>query len=303
MGRVLVFGLLAVLVVPSILLGRLWRYAGQRRLVNEGTLGLVVPTVAAERTVARWPVRARRLRLVGLLAGVAVALGLVFMVGERSVFFWPLAIGFGYLLGVLVGEVARPRPLWPDGQDAGRPVARIADYIHPGLVWSLRATVAIIAAVAVAAVATGEVTSSGAVVLPVSCPDGRMQTLGPWAAGAPGLALLGLVAASWLLAEAALFRVVRRPRAGEADDVPVDDALRSASAHTAVAAASVLVLLPLGGVALTMGFQVVDSCLNSDPLSISLIGGGLAAVTAGLLVIAFLPGWLRPVRRRAAVRS
>ncbi|CAN5135953.1 hypothetical protein BH20ACT5_BH20ACT5_21760 [soil metagenome] len=303
MGRILVFLLLAVMIMPAVLLARLWRYAGQRRQVNEGTLGLVVPTVEAERTLARWPVRARWLRLAGLLAGLGLVVLLIVMVGERSVFVWPLAIGFGYLLGVLVGEAARPRPLWPATPDATRSAARIADYIHPGLVWSLRGTVVIVVAAVVTAGLVGDIDADGAVTFPVSCPAGGTQALGPVASGAAGFALLALVGVAWLLAETALFRALRRPRAGEADDVPVDDALRSASAHAAVGAASVLVLLPLGAAALVLGFQVVDSCLNSDPLSIALIGGGLSAVIAGLLVIAFLPGWLRQVRRRAAVRS
>jgi hypothetical protein len=115
--------------------------------------------------------------------------------------------------------------------------------------------------------------------------------------------LLVLAAVGWLVSELTLLRVVRFPGAAESDDVPVDEALRSANAHASVAAASVLTLLPLGGFALVTGLAVTGSCANSDLVSIGLIGGGLAALLAGLVVAAFIPGWLRPVQRRAGVRS
>jgi len=70
MGRVIVVLLFAVLVVPALLLWRIWRQAGQRRLVNEATLGFLTPTVQAERTLSRWPVRARAVRAAGLVAGL-----------------------------------------------------------------------------------------------------------------------------------------------------------------------------------------------------------------------------------------
>jgi len=72
MGRVIVVLLFAVLVVPALLLWRIWRQAGQRRLVNEATLGFLTPTVQAERTLSRWPVRARAVRAAGLVAGLGL---------------------------------------------------------------------------------------------------------------------------------------------------------------------------------------------------------------------------------------
>ncbi|MGI8528612.1 MAG: hypothetical protein ACR2KO_03960 [Geodermatophilaceae bacterium] len=298
-GRILVVLLLAVLIVPALLLWRLWRHAGQRRQVNEGTLGFVVPTVEAERTLARWPVRARVLRTVGLGAGLLIIVLLGFIVGTRSVFLWPLALGLGYLLGVLAGELARPRPVWTVSRG---PLGRIGEYIHPGLVWLLRGTALLAVAAGVTATLLSEPTRDGS-ALPMSCPGGGMELVGAGQITEYAVFLLILAAAGWLVSELTLLRIVGLPRAEELDDVPVDEALRSASAHASVAAASVLTLLPLGGFALVTGLAVVGSCANSDLLSIGLIGGGLAALLAGLLVAAFLPSWLRPVRRRADVRS
>ena len=120
----------------------------------------------------------------------------------------------------------------------------------------------------------------------------------------PAAALvLGLAVAGWVGSELTLLRILRQPPPSELDDIPVDEALRSASAHASVAAASVLTLVPLGGFALATGLAVVGSCAQSDLVSIGLIALGLAAILAGLLVAAFLPSWLRPVQRRVDVRS
>lgn len=300
MGRVLVFLLLAVLVVPALVLWRLWRHAGQRRQVNEATLGFVVLTVPAERTLSRWPVRARILRAVGLGVGLVIIVLLAVSVGTRSVFLWPLALALGYLLGVLVGELIRPRPVWAVGS---RPLGRIADFINPALVWSLRGAALLALAVGISATLLSEPTSDGSAALRLSCPSGGSQLVGSGQISEYAVFLLVLAAGGWLVSELTLLRVVRFPGAEEPDDVPVDEALRSASAHASVAAASILTLLPLGGFALVTGLAVTGSCATSDLASIGLIGAGLAALLAGLLIAAFLPSWLRPVRQRADVRS
>lgn len=301
MGRVLVFLLLAVLVVPALLQWRLWRQAGLRRQVNVGTLGFVVLTLPAERTLSRWPVRARIVRTVGLGVGLLITVLLAFRVGTRSVFLWPLALGLGYLLGVLAGELTRPRPAWAVRR--GRP-GRLADYIQPALAWSLRGTALLAIAAAVTALVVSAPTGDGSAALLLRCPAGGTEAVGAGQVTEYALILLVLAAAAWVVSEVTLLlRIVRAPMPAESDDVPVDEALRSASAHASVAAASVLTLLPLGGYALVTGLSVTGSCVNSDLVSIGLIGGGLAALLAGLLVAAFVPGWLRPVQRRADVRS
>lgn len=300
MGRILVVLLFCVLVVPALLLWRLWRHAGQRRQVNEGTVGFVIPTVDAERTLARWPARARALRVVGLVVGLVIIVLLALSVGTRSVFLWPLALGLGYLLGVLAGELARPRPLWAVVSRGEQ--SRLGDYIHPGLVWSLRGAALLAVAAGLTAILWSEPAGGGS-ALRMSCPGGGSELVGSGQVTEYAVFLVVLAAAGWLVSELTLWRLLRFPPAAEPDDVPVDEALRSASAHASVAAATVLTLLPLGGFALVTGLAVVGSCVTSDLLSIGLIGGGLAGLLAGLLVAVFLPGWLRPVRRRADVRS
>lgn len=300
MGRILVIALLAVLVVPAVVLWRLWRDAGQRRMVNEGTLGFLTPTIDAERTMARWPNRARKLRVAGLGAGLVLVVLLAVRIGTLSVFGWPLALALGYLLGVLAGELARPRPTWTVSD---RAVGRISDYIAPVLVWALRAVSAVAVGLAVTVAQLSTPDPSGGSGLAMSCPGGGTQFVGSGQLTDGALVVLVLTLTGWLGSELTLLRILRRPVAAELEDVPVDEALRSASAHASVAAASVLTLLPLGFFALATGFGVVGSCGGSDLLSVGLIAGGLAAVLAGLLVAAFLPSWLRPVERKADVRS
>lgn len=300
MGRVIVVLLFAVLVVPALLLWRIWRQAGQRRLVNEATLGFLTPTVQAERTLRRWPVRARAVRAAGLVAGLGLVVVLALRVGTLSVFAWPLAICLGYLLGVLVGELTRPRPLW---SSSGSAVGRLSDYISPSLVWALRASALLTIGVATTATVLSEPTGDGSSGLSVSCARGGSEMIGSGQITTYAVLVLALAAGGWLVSEVSVLRLLRRPGATEPEDVPVDEALRSASAHASVAAASVLTLLPLGGFALVTGLAIVGSCAASDLVGVTLIAGGFAALLAGLLVAAFLPSWLRPVQRQVDVKS
>lgn len=300
MGRILVVLLLAVLIVPALLLWRVWRQAGQRRLVNEATLGFVTTSAAAERTLARWPLRARAVRTAGLVAGLALVVLLAIGFGTRSVFGWPLALGLGYLVGVLAGELIRPRPSWPT---RAAPAGRLADYISSPLVWALRAAALVTIGLAGTVIVLSEPAGDGSMGLAMSCAGGGTELVGSGQVAEYAVFVLAMAAASWLLSEVVLLRTLRRPGAAEPEDVPVDEALRSMSAHAGVAAASVLTLLLLGGFALVTGLAVVGSCANSDLLSVGLIAGGLAALLAGLLVAGFLPSWLRPLKRQADVRS
>lgn len=300
MGRVIVVLLFAVLVVPALLLWRIWRQAGQRRLVSEGTLGFLTPTVQAERTLARWPVRARALRAAGLVVGLGLVVFLALRVGTLSVFAWPLAIGLGYLLGVLVGELTRPRPMWAS---SGPAAGRLSDYISPSLVWALRASALLTIGLATAVTVLSEPAADGSSGLSVSCAGGGSEMIGSGQITTYAVLVLALAAGGWLVSELSVLRLLRRPGATEPEDVPVDEALRSASAHASVAAASVLTLLPLGGFALVTGLAIVGSCAPSDLIGVTLIAGGLAALLAGLLVAAFLPSWLRPVQRQVDVKS
>lgn len=295
MGRVLVGILVILAVIPSVLFARLWLNAGQRRVVTEGTLGLVVPTVDAERTLARWEVRGRRVRTLGLLVGVAGAIALGVLLGESSVFLWPVAVALGGLLGIVVAEALRPAPTWtPRNERVRHP---IGDSIAPAMVWSMRgsAVFALVAGTAEILRGTGDFGTGP--LLGTAC-------VGTDSAAASGggeyaVAATALIALCWLVAEIALVRVVRRPSTpADGDDVPVDDALRSATAHVAVGASTVLFLAGLGGIGLYMGVVAADSaCGASDVTIFGLIGVGLAALLGAVVVLIFLLGWLRPVRR------
>jgi hypothetical protein len=83
-------------------------------------------------------------------------------------------------------------------------------------------------------------------------------------------------------------------------DVPVDEALRMWTAHLAVAAASVLTLLPLGTLLLVAGVGLgsrISAGLDLRP--VALVAGGFSALASGVAVTGFLLTWLRPVRTSA----
>jgi hypothetical protein len=106
--------------------------------------------------------------------------------------------------------------------------------------------------------------------------------------------------AAWLLAETALLRAVLRPLPAEGADVPVDEALRTWTAHLVTAAASVLALLPLGTLLLVGGIELGDRVTERvDLLPVALVAGGFSALAAGVAVAGFLLTWLRPVRSDA----
>ena len=131
-----------------------------------------------------------------------------------------------------LAEVTRPRPRWALAQPVRRP--RRAELVSAWLVWTARAVVA------------------GAVVAAVWS----------WSAGELDAAVAGTVAAvpliAGLLAELAVVRAVRRPLPAAGADVPVDEALRTWTAHLVTAAASVLALLPLGVLLLRAGIDLGD---------------------------------------------
>jgi hypothetical protein len=150
---------------------------------------------------------------------------------------------------------------------------RRSEQISPWLLWTARAVVVAELLTASLMWSSGELTA----------------TLARIALGAPLLA--------WVLAEVALLRVLVRPLAAEGADVPVDEALRTWTAHLAVAALSVVALLPLGTLLLTAGIDLGDRVTRGVDLSpVALVAGGFSALIAGLAVAGFLVTWLRPVR-------
>ena len=261
------------MLVPGVLLGRAWWLAGGHRAVAAGAVELAEPTAEGTRTLQRQAQHGRRIRLLGLLVGVAGVIGSVVALAEASVFLWVPVLVLGLLAGVLLAEVTRPRPRWTTAVPPRRP--RRSELISGWLVWTMRVVVAAQVAVTVPQLRSGELSD--------------------------GVAWVALVApvAAWALAEIALLRAMVRPLPAQGADVPVDEALRTWTAHLVTAATTVLALLPLGTLLLRAGVDPDRVSEGFDFLPVALVAAGFSALAAGLAVAAFLLTWLRPVRSNA----
>ncbi|TFV53012.1 hypothetical protein [Blastococcus sp. TF02A-35] len=274
MGRFIAVVLFVALLVPGVLLARAWGLASGRRAVAGGAVELVEPTPEGLDTLRRQAAHGRRWRRAGLLLGIAGIVGSVVMFAEASVFLWVPALAVGLLAGVLLAEATRPRPRWELTSPARRP--RQGEQISAWLVWTMRLVVA------------------GELVAAYLMWDGGDLT-GP---AAP--AVVAVPVAAWLAAEVALARALVRPMPAAGADVPVDEALRTWTAHLVTAAASVTALLPLGTLLLWAGIDLGDRVSEGlDVLPVALVAGGFSALAAGLAVAGFLVSWLRPVRSSA----
>lgn len=274
MGRLIAVVLFIALLVPGVLLARAWARAADRRAVAGGSVELAEPTPEGTAALTSQALHGRRWRRVGLLLGIAGIVGLVVLEGESSVFLWVPALALGLLAGVLLAEVTRPRPRWTVAQPHRRP--RQGELVSGGLVWATRLVVVAALATAAWLWAGDEI---GAVV---------------------GWTAVAVPAGAWVLAELALLRAVVRPLPATGADVPVDEALRTWTAHLVTAATSVLGLLPLGALLLTAGIDRGDRVTEHfDLLPVALVAGGFCALVSGVAVAVFLLTWLRPVRSGA----
>ncbi|WP_243737702.1 hypothetical protein [Blastococcus xanthinilyticus] len=271
MGRLIAVVVFIALLVPGVLLARAWGLASGRRAVAGGGVELVEPTAQGTAALRRQAAHGRRWRGLGLLLGVVGIVVSVVLLAEASVFLWLPLLAFGLLAGVLLAEATRPRPRWALSAPPRRP--RQGEQISAWLVWTMRLVVV------AELVTAGEAWSSG--------------DLGP----AAGWAVVVAPLVAWLLAEVALLRALLRPLPAEGADVPVDEALRTWTAHLVVAAASVSALLPFGTLLLRAGLgRGGEAGEGFDVLPVALVAGGFSALAAGLAVAGFLLTWLRPVR-------
>ena len=274
MGRLIAVVLFIAVLVPGVLLARAWALAAGRRAVASAAVEFATPTPEGLATLQRQAQHGRRLRRLGLLLGLVGIAASVVMFAEASVFLWLPALLVGLLAGVVLAEATRPRPRWRLSDPVRRP--RRSEQVSLWLLWTTRAVVVAEVVVAVVMWQRGDLG----------------DTVGWIAVAVP------LVA--WLLAETALLRALLRPLPAEGADVPVDEALRTWTAHLVTAATSVLALLPLGTLLLAAGIDLGDRVTqNVDLLPVALVAGGFAALAAGLAVAAFLVTWLRPVRADA----
>jgi hypothetical protein len=273
-GRLIAVVLFIALLVPGVLLGRAWARAGDRRAVAGGSVQLVEPTPEGSAALTQQAQHGRRWRRVGLLLGIAGIVASVVVWAESSVFLWVPILVLGLLAGVLLAEVLRPRPRWELARPHRRP--RQAELISGWLIWSTRAVVAGELATAAWLWSTGELSDA----------------VGWTAVVVPG--------AAWVLAELALLRAVLRPGPAAGADVPVDEALRTWTAHLVSAAAGVLTLMPLGALLLAAGIERGDRVTEHfDLLPVALVAGGFSALAAGAALAVFLITWLRPARAGA----
>ena len=270
MGRLIAVLLFIAVLVPGVLLARAWWLAAGRRAVAAVGVEFAEPTAEGARALQRQAQHGRRIRRLGLLLGVAGVIGSVVLFAEASVFLWLPVLVVGLLAGVLVAEATRPRPRWRLTDPPRRP--RRSELISGWLVATMRVAVAAEAASALALWRTRELSA----------------TVGATAAVVPVLA--------WLVAEVALLRVLVRPLPAEGSDVPVDEALRTWTAHLVTAATSVLALLPLGVLLLTAGVDPGRASEGFDLWPVVLVAAGFSALAAGIAVAGFLLTWLRPVR-------
>jgi hypothetical protein len=271
MGRLIAVVLFIAVLVPGVLLARAWWLAAGRRAVASAGVELAEPTPEGVAVLRRQAQYGRRVRASGWLLGVAMIVVSLVLFAESSVFLWAPALVLGLLAAVLLAEVSRPRPRWALSSPARRP--RQGELISGALVWAMRAMVVAEVAVAVVLWRGGQLNDAvagTAVVVPVL---------------------------AWLLAEAALLRALLRPLAAQGADVPIDEALRTWTAHLVTAATSVLALLPLGTLLLVAGIVRGDRVTEGfDLLPVALVAGGFSALAAGVALAGFLLTWLRPVR-------
>jgi hypothetical protein len=273
-GRLIAVVLFVAVLIPGAVLARTWGLAAGRRAVAAAAVEFAEPTAEGMAVLQRQAQHARRVRRLGWLLAVAAVVLSVVMFAETSVFLWLPAVVVGLLLGVLVAELTRPRPRWRLSEPPRRP--RRSEQISPWLVWTMRA--AVVAEVVAAVVLDAhrdlvDHVGTLALVPPIVC---------------------------WVLAEGSLLRILVRPLPAQGADVPVDEALRTWTAHLVTAASSVLSLIPLGALLLTGGIELGDQITSGfDLLPVALVAAGFSALVAGLAVTVFLLTWLRPVRLSA----
>jgi hypothetical protein len=274
MGRLIAVVLFIAVLVPGVLLARAWWLAAGRRAVASAGVELAEPTPEGIAVLRRQAQHGRRVRAAGWLLGVAMIVGSLVLFAESSVFLWLPALVLGLLAAVLLAEATRPRPRWALSSPPRRP--RQTELVSGWLVWTMRV---VVAAEVVATV--------------ILWRGGEIDDVVAWTA-----LVVPLVA--WLVAEAALLRALVRPLPAQGADVPIDEALRTWTAHLVTAASSVLALLPLGTLLLVGGIELGDRVTDGfDLLPVALVAGGFSALAAGVAVAGFLLTWLRPVRSDA----
>jgi len=299
--------LLALTIAGLVLIRWLWPLraparAGEVSWVGDGDLPR--PRSMSWRDALGAPAWAVKWRWAGMAVG-AVGAVIAIATGDAArgaLIAWPV-FGLGVLAGTLVGELTVPAPSGPVRRAELR-VRRVLDYVPRtlgGLVVLATTTLFALAIVVTAGVTGGWSVTDRAIVCPGE--DGRSPS-GPWPGTHYTVPSLSVVVVGLVLAGLVLRRVVRRPRL--TDVVAADDVSRRRSAEVVTAAAGVLVLTPLMGIAATAGMAMDSTVIGcGDPL-----GAVTSSALSGLCFAAFLAtawcgGFLvlpstRPAGRRPA---
>ena len=211
----------------------------------------------------------------GCCSGCAGVVGSVVLFAEASVFLWVPALAVGLLAGVLLAEATRPRPRWALASPAAPAAPGRAD-LAAG--WSGRCGRPSPPSwsAAVARGGRGDLAGRRRLAIAARRPAGRRgcwprwRCCGRWCARCP-------------------------PRA---PTCPVDEALRTWTAHLVTAAATRARAAPARRAAAARGDRPRDRVVRGrcDLLPVALVAGGFSALAAGLAVAGFLLTWLRPVR-------
>ncbi|MEU4217618.1 hypothetical protein [Actinoplanes sp. NPDC026623] len=240
------------------------------------------PTNADGRAVAR----ADRWRWAGLLAGAAGAA--VAIAASESVrgamIAAPVFVG-GVLAGAFAGELWTPAQAGQVRRAELR-IRRYLDYVPPTL--GVLVSVAAVVLFALATFTTMEGAARGwnATSRRSGCGAGEVLPVPEWLWPGAYYTVPGLfvVLGGLTLAGLALRRVVRRPRS--TDVFHVDDVSRRRSAEVVTAAAGVIVLVPLMGVAAAAGMAMVSLAGVCGEPSWASAGPALSALALAAFVAA-----------------
>lgn len=286
MGRIIVGFFVVLALVPGFMLAKLWLGAANRRMIDFGSMSFVEPTKAAADSTAHFVRRRSRSTYCGVGVGVVICIVLAAKIGVSTVFFWIPILILGGLFGVLVGAALPQRVAWER-------VAGDRRVSLDALTWSMRGT----CLVALGTAVVGYLDAGPQHLLTAGCAvDSK-----PGPSATLCLAAIGVSASAWLIGELAILRLApgrKIPKDGA--DVAVDDAARSAIAHTAVGATTLLALISLSVVGIGAGLVAASgSCSASAAVGAVLLTLGLAAAIAAVVMAGTLIQWGSQLRKIA----
>ena len=247
-----------------------------------------------QRSTARW-------RTAGLVVGVVLALvsATTGSLGRGVMLAGPL-LALCVLLGVVVGELRVTAPPAAE-RTAVLETRRVRDYVPFRLAAVVLTATVLLAGLLITTTALGSTDDMGRAgrTLFRRCSALTAEGRGPWPGSFYSLPLAAVVGLGLLVAAVALHQVVRRPRQG--GDLAADDLLRRRAAEAVTAAAGLLVVAPLAGVAVIAGAAL--NGIDCAPVSWRVLAPVLLLAVPVLLGVgAWCAGVLLGSTQPAAVR-